>query len=166
MEKASTGTLLVATLTMGHMVGVFAVYAYAIMPGLRKTDDRTFVWAFQEMDRSILNPWMLTSFVGALILIGLAGVLNLGADDRSSLPWIVAAFVLYLAVFVITIAINVPLNDDLKAAGDPTVINVAAAREAFHEAWWIGWNVVRAVLSAGAFTSLAWALVLRGRDTA
>jgi hypothetical protein len=36
---------------------------------------------------------------------------------RSVLPWIVAAFVLYLAAFIITVRIHVSLNDDIKAAG-------------------------------------------------
>jgi quinol monooxygenase YgiN len=32
--------LIAATVTMGVMTGVFQLYAYAIMPGLRRTDDR------------------------------------------------------------------------------------------------------------------------------
>jgi len=43
-------TLLGAVLTMGMAAGAFALYAHAIMPGLRKTDDRTFVAAFQQTD--------------------------------------------------------------------------------------------------------------------
>jgi uncharacterized membrane protein len=47
----------------------FALYADTIMPGLRKTDDRTFVAAFQHIDRAIINPWfMITAFGGALVL--------------------------------------------------------------------------------------------------
>ena len=35
--------LLAATMTMGLMAGVFGIYSNAIMPGLRRTDNRTFV---------------------------------------------------------------------------------------------------------------------------
>lgn len=35
-------SLLAATLSMGLMARAFAIYAHTIMPGLRKTDDRTF----------------------------------------------------------------------------------------------------------------------------
>ena len=40
-------SLLAATLTMGLVAGVFALYSHTIMPGLKHTDDRTFVSAFQ-----------------------------------------------------------------------------------------------------------------------
>ncbi|HEY5985866.1 MAG TPA: DUF1772 domain-containing protein, partial [Streptosporangiaceae bacterium] len=55
--------------------------------------------------------------IGALLLTGLAAALYLGADNRSVLPWIASAFVLYLAAVVITLAVNVPRNDAIKAAG-------------------------------------------------
>ena len=40
--------LIAAAMTMGLMAGVFGIYANAIMPGLRRTDDRTFVAAFSN----------------------------------------------------------------------------------------------------------------------
>jgi uncharacterized membrane protein len=61
--------------------------------------------------------------------------------------------VLSLAVVVITFAVHLPLNDAMKATG--------AVREQFHEARWVAWNVVRAVLSTAAFGCLAWALVVQ-----
>ena len=45
-------TLMGGTVTMGLAAGVFALFAHTIMPGLHKTDDRTFVGAFQAIDRS------------------------------------------------------------------------------------------------------------------
>src|SRR5919106_4952392 len=115
MEILRPGALLAATLVMGLMAGVFGLYSHTIMPGLEKTDDRTFVGAFQEIDRAIMNPWFMASFMGALILTAVAAALHLREDERSVLPWIVAALVLYVVVFVVTIAVNVPLNDELKA---------------------------------------------------
>jgi uncharacterized membrane protein len=158
--------LLAAAVTMGLMAGVFGVYAHAIMRGLTKTDDRTFVRAFQAMDRAIVNPLFMLWFVGALVFTGVAVVLSLRDDDHTALPWIAVALGLYVAVFVITIAVHVPLNDDLKAAGDvDRIADVSAVRAAFHETRWVAWNVVRAVLTTAAFSCLAWALVLHGRAT-
>jgi uncharacterized membrane protein len=58
-------TLIGATLTMGLAAGVFALFAHTIMPGLHSADDRTFVDAFQHLDRAIVNPWfMVTAFLG------------------------------------------------------------------------------------------------------
>lgn len=156
--------LVVGTMTAGIMAGVFGLYFTAIMPGLGRTDDRTFVGAFQSIDRAIINPLFLATFFGALVFTGLAAVLHLGGDWRSVLPWILAALVLYLAVVVITLGINVPLNDGIKAAGEPDhIADLGTVRERFDEAKWVRWNVVRAVVSTAAFGCLAWALVLHGR---
>ena len=160
-----TAALLAATMTMGIGTGVFQLYAFAIMPGLGRTNDRTFVGAFQQIDTAIVGPWLFLFFFGALVFTALAAGLHINEDVRSALPWIGGAFILHLAVFIITIGINVPLNDEIKAAGDPgRIADLAAVREAFNEARWVGWNLFRAVASAVAFGCLAWALVLHGRS--
>jgi hypothetical protein len=89
--QLSGAVLAAAVLTMGLMAGVFGLYAHTIMPGLRHTDDRTFVGVFQSTDRAIINPWFMAAFFGALVLTGLAAVLHLSADKRDLLPWIGAA---------------------------------------------------------------------------
>ena len=138
--------LLAATLTAGLMAGVYGIFALAIMPGLRATDDRTFVAAFQAIDRAIVNPLFMLWFFGPLLFAAAAA---LGGGD--ALPWIVAALVLSLAVVVITFAVHLPLNDAIKSG----------TRESFHEARWVAWNVVRALLSTAAFGLLMWALLVQ-----
>jgi uncharacterized membrane protein len=157
-------SLLSATMTMGLVAGAFVLYAHTVMPGLKKTDDRTFVTAFQALDRAIINPWFMAGgFLGALLFTLAAALSHLGHD---ALPWIVAALVLYAIAFVITIAVNVPLNDAIKAAGDPDrIADLAAVRERFDEARWAAFNLVRVVTSTAAFACLAWALVVYGRET-
>jgi uncharacterized membrane protein len=162
MEVLQGTFLLAATLSAGVMAGVFALYAHTIMPGLGKTDDRTFVGAFQAIDRAIINPWFIPVFFGALILTAIAAVLSLGEERNDALPWAVAAFVLYLPVVVITMRVNVPLNNAIKAAGDPDRIDVATVRRDFDEPTWRRWNTFRAFASTAAFGCLAWALVEYG----
>ncbi|WFB08383.1 DUF1772 domain-containing protein [Streptomyces sp. LX-29] len=160
-------TLIAATVTTGLTAGLFCSFAYAVMPGLRQAEDRTFVDAMQRINVSILNGWFFACFLGALALTAVSAGLHLwGGGDRSAAPWIIAALVLYLAMFVITAAVNVPLNHELDAAGPiGRIADPAAVREKF-EAVWVRWNVVRAVTSAAAFGCLTWALVLHGRATA
>jgi uncharacterized membrane protein len=161
MDALRTVSLLAATVSMGLMAGVFGLYSHTIMPGLARTDDRTFVGAFQAIDRAIINPWFLAGgFVGALVLTAVATLAQLGQDP---LPWVAAALVLYLVVVAITARVNVPLNDGIKAAGDPDRIDLAAVRARFNEARWTSWNLVRTVASTVAAALLAWALVVDGR---
>ncbi|WP_328522448.1 anthrone oxygenase family protein [Kribbella sp. NBC_00359] len=164
MNGLRVASLLVATMTTGLVAGVYAIYANAFMPGLAKTDDKTFVGAFQAVDRAILNPLFLgLGFAGALLFTLLAGLLSL---KEKALPWIAVAFVLYLITVILTIAVNVPLNDALKAAGDPNTIDVAAARAAFDEAKWRTFNLIRTILATLSFGLLGWALYLTGQSAA
>ncbi len=160
LEFLQGASLIAATISVGLMAGSFYIYAHAVMPGLRRVDDRTFVASFQAIDRAIINPWFIPVFIGAIGLLLLAAGLHVGEDP---LPWILAALVLYLLTFVLTMRVNVPLNDALKAAGDPDQIDVAAARSSFDEDRWARFNVVRAVASTVALGCLAWALVEFGR---
>jgi uncharacterized membrane protein len=153
---ATTAVLVAAVVTNGLMAGLFAAYSYAVMPGLGRTGDRTFVEAMQQTNAAILNGWFGICFGGAVVFAALAAVLHRG---RPGLGWIVAGLVLYVAVLAVTFAVNVPLNDALAAAGNA---DPAAARAGF-EGVWVRWNVVRAVLSTGAFGCLTWALVTVGR---
>ena len=43
-------------LVAGLVAGLFAGFAYAVMPGLRRADDATVVQAMREVNRAILNP--------------------------------------------------------------------------------------------------------------
>ena len=122
--------LLAATMTAGLMAGVFGIYALAIMPGLRATDDRTFVAAYQAIDRAIVNPLFMLWFFGPPLFAGAAAALLGG--ERSVLPWIAAALALYLAVVVITFAVHLPLNDAIKAASGPEAPVLRPVQDQLH----------------------------------
>jgi uncharacterized membrane protein len=161
------GALLMAVITTGIATGVFHLYAHTVMPGLGRTDDRTFVGGFQALDRAIINPLFMFAFLGAFVFTGLATGLSLRADARRLLPWLIVALVLYLVVMVVTFRVNVPLNDALKAAGAPdSITDLAGVRERFNETLWVRWNLVRTIACTAAFAILTWALVLYGRVTA
>lgn len=161
MMALRVAALVAATMTTGLMAGVFGLYQHTVMRGLGRTDDRTFVGAFQALDRAIINPWFLASFAGALLFTAAASVLNPGPR---LLPWVLAALALYAVVVAITVLVNVPLNDAIKAAGDPDrSTGPAAVRERFDEARWTSWNLVRTIATTAAFGCLCWALVVRGQ---
>ena len=163
MEVLQGSALMAATITMGIGAGVYLLYAFAIMPGLRRTDDRTFVGAYQQIDTAVVGPFLLVFFVGPLVTAALAAGVRLGDGDRGALVLIVGAVALQLAMVGMTVRVNVPLNDGIKAAGEPSQIDdIAAVRRRFNEARWVRWNIVRASAATVAFGLLAWALVLHG----
>lgn len=161
MDQVGTIVLCIATVVAGVGAGVFLAFSSAVMPGLRRVDDRAFVAAFQAIDRAILGPLYLGGvFLGTLALTVAAALLHLGAEQRAELAWIIAAAALHVAVIGITGAVNVPSNDALRAAGDPAAIDVAAARAAFDERRWSRWNHVRGALSLATAAFLVVALAV------
>ncbi|WP_347943903.1 anthrone oxygenase family protein [Sphaerisporangium sp. TRM90804] len=153
-------SLVLAVITMGLSAGLFTTFSYAVMPGLRRTDDRAFVAAMSNINRAMLNGRFAAVFAGALVWTALAVLLHLGAPGV--LLWAGAALVLYVAVLIITFAVNVPLNNRLDAAqpGDD-----AATRRDF-ERKWVRWNDVRSLVVIAASACVTWSLVLYGQGLA
>lgn len=163
MDAFQGTALIAATITMGIAAGVYALYVFAIMPGLARTDDRTFVGAFQQIDTAIVGPFLLVFFIGPLGLAVWAAALQAGDAGSTGFALIAAAVGLHVVMALITLSINVPLNNRIKAAGDPSRISdLAAVRRKFNEARWVRWNKVRALVATAAFGLLTWSLVLYG----
>jgi uncharacterized membrane protein len=143
-------SLVTAVVTTGLMAGIYLAFSISVLPGLGRTDDRTFVLAMRGMNAAILNPLFFVVFVGPLPLGLLALASRLPAHD--GLGWVSLALVLYVATLVITGAVSVPLNNRLDGT-EPE----SAARGLF-ERRWQAWNIVRTGMCAASFVSLLPAL--------
>jgi len=162
-DSLRTSTVIGATISTGLIADLFYAYACSVMNALGHTDDRTFVDVMNKINVDIINPWFMVIFLGSGLLSIVALVSNLGSDHRRVLVWLVAATVLNVAALIVTMALNVPLNDQLATVGgQPSIAELAALREHF-EGPWVRWNIVRALGHTGAFGCLTWALVLIGR---
>ncbi|SCE41769.1 Uncharacterized membrane protein [Streptomyces sp. DvalAA-14] len=150
--------LLATTISTGLMAGLYFAFCVAVLPGLGASDDRTFVEAMQRINVAILNGWFGLAFGGALLLGALAAALHGRGDGRPALPWIIAGVALYAASLVVTMALNVPLNDGLRDAGDPARLRDPAAVRAAFESGWVRWNTVRTVACTAALGCLTWAM--------
>src|SRR5690606_15498755 len=108
-----------------------------------------------------INPWFVVSYLGPVVFSGLAALLHLSAEHRAVLPWATAAFVLYAALMIITARVHLPLNAQLKNAGDPHhIANPAEIRQRYGRRWVPGIHV-RTVLAVATFACLALSLVVR-----
>ena len=149
-----------AVIAMGLLAGLIYAFSIAVMPGLTAADDRTLVDAMQQMAD---NPAFPLTFLVAPALAGVALFQARRSGSPKTARWIVAGLVLYTVTAVVTFAIHIPLNEDLKQAGDPSGIeNLAAVHDDFVTPW-VAWNIVRTLASTAALACLAWALVLHGR---
>ncbi|CAG6396228.1 Uncharacterized membrane protein [Actinacidiphila cocklensis] len=154
--------LLAATLVTGLMAGLYFAFSVAVMPGLARAGDRTFIETMQRVNVAILNGWFTLAFGGALVLGVVAAVLHRGGEGRPALPWIIAGVALYAASLVITMGFNVPLNNRLAGAGAPGRIHDPAAVRAQFESAWVHWNIARTLVTTGALGCLAWAVRVAG----
>ncbi|MFE6056747.1 DUF1772 domain-containing protein [Kitasatospora sp. NPDC056446] len=163
-QHKATGPLLVgATIAMGLMAGLFFAFDVAVMPGLAAADDRTYVTAMQHINKSIENGMFGLVFVGAFAATGLAAWLQHKAGRRQAALWTAAATALYVVALVVTMGVNIPLNNQLAAAGDPSQIHDFAAVRAQFADTWVPVNMLRTALCAGGLAALTRSLVLHGR---
>ncbi|WP_280239376.1 DUF1772 domain-containing protein [Nocardia abscessus] len=162
MTATRLAALVFATLATGLIAGLFYAYANSVMPALARTDDRAMIDLMQKINVVIINPWFMIAFLGTVGGTILAAALHLGREHRGTLIWIVLALVLNVIAFAVTSGLNVPLNDQLAAAGDPASIADLAAVRADFESAWVRWNIVRAVVHTLAFLALCGALFAAG----
>ncbi|WP_329121996.1 anthrone oxygenase family protein [Streptomyces sp. NBC_01465] len=161
-RKTSTAGLVlgVALVLTGIVSGVWYAYSTSVMLALGDAGDRTFIDVMQRINDRIENPVFFLAFFGALILTGIS---YWQLRKSAARWWVLAALVLYAAVFLLTSGVNVPLNDELAQAGNPArIADPAAVREKF-EGTWVAWNHVRGVLTIAAVGCLGRALFLYGR---
>ncbi|WP_280465399.1 DUF1772 domain-containing protein [Nocardia brasiliensis] len=162
MTAARLIALVVATLATGLIAGLFYGYANSVMPALNRTDDRTMIDVMQKINVVIINPVFMIGFLGTVGFSILAALLHLGKEQRTVLLWIGVGLVINVIAFAVTSGLNVPLNNQLAAAGDVSQIADLAAVRADFESVWVRWNIVRAVLHTLAFLVLCGALFVAG----
>ena len=138
---------LVAAIGSGIVGGIFFIFSTTIIASLEALPVAQTVAGMQAINRVIQAPLFLLVFMGTALISIAVVVTNAG----SALAWIGAALYV-LGTFVLTMVVNVPLNNALdRAQGGGT-----AAWQAFRPRWMVG-NHLRTVASVGgaiAFTLL------------
>ena len=109
---------LIFSITFCSLVsGFIFTYAIVVMPGLSNLNDKEFIRAFQVTDAVIQNnqPIFMFTWIGSIVsLLGtiLTSVVGFGLSET----WLVVLFsvVYLLGVHGITIAIHIPLNNNIQ----------------------------------------------------
>jgi len=157
MEQWGSVVLIATTVATGLVAGLLFAWAVSVMPGLRSSDDDTYLSTFRAMDAAIVsNVFFVIAFVGAPLLTAVAVLIHL--DDGARLSWVIAALAFSLATIGVTRFVHLPLNAQVKSAvaaqGD-----FGSLRQRF-ESRWVRWNVVRTVTATAALGCLAVALAM------
>lgn len=102
--------VLSARVTSGLLAGLYFGFAVAVMPALHGLGDVEFVDTMRRINVAIVNPMFVVIFFTAPALAGIAAGMV-----RTPLSYVGAA--LAIVTLLITLAVNVPLNDALAAGG-------------------------------------------------
>ncbi|NYD67559.1 anthrone oxygenase family protein [Agromyces atrinae] len=137
MSIATLVLLAAATLSIGLVAGYVLGYANSVMPGLRHADDRVFVSANQHINEAVHNPvFMALSNIGPAALLAATIVQFFAFDGWLVLVLTLLSLVLYGVTLVLTLGINVPMNNRLIALGDiHDAAQLAEARAQFEKPW-------------------------------
>lgn len=158
--------LVISTVTMGLMSGLFFTFDISIMPGLARTHDRVYVEAMQNFNQLIDNSGLFALvFIAAFGATTAAAVIEFRRGRRSPALWATVAASLYLVALLITFSVNIPLNMELAQLGDPAKVTDFALVDKFKGIWETT-NIVRTLLCTAALGCLAHCLKVHGRATA
>ena len=144
MEFIVDGLLWFSAISVGIMTGVYFAFSAFIMKSLDEIEAPEGMIAMQSINRIIVRSLFLPIFLAsslasiAIIALVLFGPSTLGAK------WALMGSGLYVVgMFIVTIAGNVPLNDQLEStdADGPD----GAEMWSLYLAKWMAWNHVRTV---------------------
>jgi uncharacterized membrane protein len=101
----------------------------------------------QSINRAILNPVFMLSFLGTVILLPLSAYLHYGQPIAARFWFLLAATIIYVVgAFGVTIAGNVPLNEALDAFNLQAASSEAIAMQrAKFEGPWNSLHTVRTI---------------------
>ena len=143
--------LIVSCLLCSLVAGLVFTFAIIVMPGIRSQDDLAFLKSFKVMDGVIQNnqPIFIAVWLGSalsLIVYAVMGFWYLEGLDRALLS--VACVIFILGVHLPTVAINIPLNNELQAKdlNAASSLEVQELKEKF-DSQWTRWNSRRTVIS-------------------
>ncbi|MGH2560335.1 MAG: DUF1772 domain-containing protein [Thermomicrobiales bacterium] len=149
----------------GAMAGLFYAFSVSAMRGLDGIDAAHAIPAMQSINRKILNPVFFVTFFGAPVAALATGGLLLALDERwAAVVFGLAAATYVLGTLVLTVVVNVPMNDALDVAEVPTDANDAARLWADFSTRWTWWNTLRTVFSALSLLLVGLAIFVWGRQ--
>ncbi len=150
-----------AALGSGLIAGTLFVFSVAIMSAFRRLPASEGMAAMQSINVVIINPMFLGVFLGTGLLSAVLTVFALLRWELPSSGFVVLGAALYLlGSLLVTITLNVPLNDALAKA-DPLTTAGQEVWQNYLSAWTF-WNHVRTIASLAASAGFILGLISNG----
>lgn len=146
--RAAAALALTGVVFAGAIFGFFYAWVCSTMWGLDDADPRTAIEAMQAMNCTVRNVVFAPAFFGTPVVLAAAAALAVRAGRRAAAGWLgVAALVYLLGGLVLTLAVNVPMNDELATESFDVRVEQARAVWADYSGRWQRWNLARTVAS-------------------
>src|SRR4051794_22632672 len=136
-----------AALASAAVGGLFYAFSTFVMKGLDRAEPAEAIAAMRGMNAEAqANAPFLVLFTGSALLALAIGIAALFKLSQPGTGYVLAGAVLGLVAFIVTMAFNVPLNNQLDAL-DPSALSAADALREWRAYLgpWTAWNHVRTV---------------------
>jgi len=165
MFRLRLACIALAILASGGLFGFFYTMSFSIIPGLDDTPAYSALIANQMIGRATQGSSFIVLLLGAPAMIIAAIALSLPKAKRLALPWLVAALLCWIGMVVVTLTLDVPLNQALDGlALHPGMPNAEEAWLAYSPEWqqWNFWRVgFSAVSTALATVGIVFAIKVK-----
>ncbi|MFV0302294.1 MAG: DUF1772 domain-containing protein [Paracoccus sp. (in: a-proteobacteria)] len=147
---------LLSVLFSGAIFGFFYAWTCSTMWGLDAADPAVAIAAMQAMNASVRNAVFAPAFFGTPLVLLVTAVVAWKRARGAGLAFLAAALVYTAGGLILTMAVNVPMNEALAAVAIPADPAEAAAIWADYSPRWQVWNQIRTVASGLALLLSAW----------
>lgn len=147
MRPLAILTAFVGVLLSGAIFGFFYAWLCSAMWGLDSADPRVAIAAMQAMNGSVRNVVFAPAFFGTPAVLALAAVFALRVNRAAGLALGLAGIVYAGAALLVTLQVNVPMNEVLAVTPVPDDMDAAREIWAGYSPRWQEFNLIRTIAS-------------------
>ena len=163
MQTLTRLLIFISLLLSAAIFGVFYAWVCSTMWGLDVADPRVSIQAMQAMNASVRNLVFAAAFSGPPIaLLATATLLFYQRQRSSALAFALSATTYTVFGMLLTMSVNVPMNETLAQLPVPPDVETARASWQHYSENWQFWNQVRTVGSGISFCLATAGVMLLG----
>ena len=152
---------LISLVSAGALFGFFYAWVCSTMLGLDAADPRIAIAAMQAMNASVRNAVFAPAFIGTPVLLMITTLILYQTAHRAAALWFGAATLIVAALGVIlTMAVNVPMNEALAVLTVPEDVEAARAIWQDYSPDWQFWNQMRTIATGIGLLSVGIGIAL------